>query len=596
MKHYYSYVPISAKIHKKQNRMTLLCITLAVFLVTVIFSTVDMMVRQEMNHLIAKHGETEFQSFLERPGVTTLYPVAILLFLFVLIAGSLMITGSLSSNVTQRTRFFGMMRCIGMSRKQVMNMVRLEALIWCKVAIPMGIVLGTAGEWVLCAVMKYVVAGEFSDMPQLGISITGIISGILMGLFSVLIAAERPARKASKVTPLSAITEAPSAVVRKMKNGNFLRIESRLGAMHATGGRLALMASSFAISIILFLSFSVILQLVDCMMPQSVAKADIEITGDRSDNDIDAAIMEKIGQMEGVKHVYGRRSLLNQRALSSADSNMETVEVISYDLYEMECLKQDGILKAGADLSALKENGYSCFVISDADYKKGDKISFGDETLKIVGQLRYDIFESDGLSKGRTTVIVPDETFENITGIRDYGMIFVQLKKQNSDETAALIYDIVGDKADYYDAREDDTYSTYLAFKICVYGFLAIIALVAVLNIVNSISMSVSSRLKQYGTMRAVGMDEMQLIRMIREESGTYAVTGLFTGLLIGLGLNRLLCGYLVTSHFPYEEWSFPVMEMCVILLFIIFALLLGVHIPARQIKGMSITETISAL
>ena len=40
MKHYYSYVPISAKIHKKQNRMTLLCITLAVFLVTVIFSTV----------------------------------------------------------------------------------------------------------------------------------------------------------------------------------------------------------------------------------------------------------------------------------------------------------------------------------------------------------------------------------------------------------------------------------------------------------------------------------------------------------------------------------------------------------------------------
>ena len=59
----------------------------------------------------------------------------------------------------------------------------------------------------------------------------------------------------------------------------------------------------------------------------------------------------------------------------------------------------------------------------------------------------------------------------------------------------------MGDKADYYDAREDDTYSTYLAFKICVYGFLAIIALVAVLNIVNSISMSVSSRLKQYGTM-----------------------------------------------------------------------------------------------
>ena len=46
-----------------------------------------------------------------------LYLVAFVLFLLVLFAGVLMITGSINSSVAQCTRFFGMLRCIGASRK-----------------------------------------------------------------------------------------------------------------------------------------------------------------------------------------------------------------------------------------------------------------------------------------------------------------------------------------------------------------------------------------------------------------------------------------------------------------------------------------------
>lgn len=47
-------------------------------------------------------------------------------------------------------------------------------------------------------------------------------------------------------------------------------------------------------------------------------------------------------------------------------------------------------------------------------------------------------------------------------------------------------------KAIYFkDKRNEHTLGTYTAFVFCAYGFLAIIALVTVLNIVNSISMSV---------------------------------------------------------------------------------------------------------
>ena len=42
----------------------------------------------------------------------------------------------MNSTVAQRTKFFGMMRCIGASKKQIIHFVRLEALNWCKTAIP----------------------------------------------------------------------------------------------------------------------------------------------------------------------------------------------------------------------------------------------------------------------------------------------------------------------------------------------------------------------------------------------------------------------------------------------------------------------------
>ena len=120
-----------------------------------------------------------------------------------------MIAGSMNSNVAQRTQLFGMMRCIGMSKKQVIRYVRLEALNWCKSAIPLGLLSGTAATWVLCAILKYVVGGEWEEMPQLGLSILGIVSGTVIGILTVLIAAGKPAKRAAKVTPVSALSGIP---------------------------------------------------------------------------------------------------------------------------------------------------------------------------------------------------------------------------------------------------------------------------------------------------------------------------------------------------------------------------------------------------
>ncbi len=65
MKSYLNLVPISAKVHKRQNRMTILCIIISVLLVTTIFSGADMMIRTESIFLQKKHGSWHIQ--LENP-------------------------------------------------------------------------------------------------------------------------------------------------------------------------------------------------------------------------------------------------------------------------------------------------------------------------------------------------------------------------------------------------------------------------------------------------------------------------------------------------------------------------------------------------
>ena len=56
MKSYLDLVPISAKVHRKQNRMSIICIVLAVFLVTAIFGMADMFIRGQ---ILQAQQETE---------------------------------------------------------------------------------------------------------------------------------------------------------------------------------------------------------------------------------------------------------------------------------------------------------------------------------------------------------------------------------------------------------------------------------------------------------------------------------------------------------------------------------------------------------
>ncbi|CEH36276.1 ABC transporter permease [Romboutsia lituseburensis] len=603
MKSYLSLIPISAKVHRRQNRMTLLCIIFAVFLVTAVFSMADMGVRMEKIRLLNKHGSMALQGLSSNETAHTLYSTAIVLFVLILISGVLMISSSINSIVAQRTKFFGMMRCIGMSKQQIIRFVRLESLNWCKTAVPIGVILGIIITWGLCALLRFVVVEEFSDMPVFGISPIGIISGIVVGIVTVLIAASVPAKRAAKVSSITAVS-GNSQNTKNMTYGvntRFLKIETALGIHHAVSAKknLILMTSSFALSIILFLSFSVMIEFVNCLMPQSSNASEINILSNKNSNSINSELLYKISNMEGVERVFGRRNLLDIPAeLNKSNVPSNTIDIISYDEFDLDCLTKDKQLKKGSDIS--KVYGDSKYVLATWDKEStleiGDKIRVGSKELEIAGLLKFDPFSSDGNTNGKITIITSGETFRNLTGINDYSLVMIQTKKNVTDENVKAIHDVVGGEYKFNDQRDQQTTSTYMAFLFFVYGFLAIIALVTVLNIMNSISMSVSARIKQYGSMRAIGMDEHQITKMIAAEAFTYALSGCAVGCIVGLLISKLLYDNLITSHFNYATWSVPVIPLLIIILFVFIASVAAVYAPSKRIRNISVTEMINEL
>ncbi len=591
MKSYLTLIPISAKIHKRQNRMTHLCIIFAVFLVTAIFSIAEMGIKLETDRLLAKHGQQSILALLNNGMAQSLLVAAVLLSFMILIAGVLMISGSLNSNVAQRTKFFGMMRCIGMSRQQIIRFVRLEALNWCKKAIPAGIFLGILMSWVMCAILRFFVGGEFSEIPLFGVSLIGIASGVTVGVVTVLISASAPAKRAAKVSPVAAVSGAAENEYRKKSavKIRFCKIETALGIHHAvsTKKNLFLMMGSFALSIILFLSFSVFIELIGHMMPQFSNTEDLTISSADDANPIDASLIHEISGMEGVKNVYGRNHAFNVPAQGVIG---DSVDLISYDPFDLECLVKDKLLQKGSDISKVYGNSRYVLAITDRDspLKMGARIQTGGEELEIAGILKYNPFTNDGNSDGKVTLITSGETFSRLTGETGYSLIMIQTTSSATDEDVRAISSILDENYKFRDMRDMRTANLYLAFMLFVYGFLAIITLVTVLNIMNSISMSVSARMKQYGVMRAVGMDERQITKMIAAEAFTYASSGCLVGCLVGLLLSKWLYDSLITSHYSYAVWKIPVPSLAVILLLVTVSASLAVYAPAKRIRNIS--------
>lgn len=529
-----------------------------------------------------------------------LYVAAAVLFLLVLIAGVLMIASSMNSNIAERTEFFGMMRCTGASKKQIMRFVRLEALNWCRTAIPAGVALGVVITCALCAMLKFLSGRYFGDMPVFAVSIGGIAAGIAVGLLTVLLAAQSPAKRASRVSPMAAVSGNADGMgnIKNSLNTGMLRVETTLGINHAVCSKknFLLMVGSFALSVVLFLSFSALITFMNhAVTPLKPYTPDLSIVCEDSLCRIDKTLADKISGMNGVKRVYGRSFAYDIPAkIGGTDKK---VTLISYESNQFNWIDENGWAndRIGLEKTA-KDTGEGNVLMvysPEIDVNAGDTIttSIGDLTAAgIVAHVPFD------RSDGEETLICSEKLFNKLTGTDKYTIIDIQVNKSVTDEEVNAIRSL-SEGYLFSDNRlaNKEARGAYYSFALFVYGFLAVIAMIAVFNIVNSISMSVSARIKQYGSMRAIGMSIRQLTKMVTAEAVTYAVCGCIAGCALGLPLHKLLYGRLVTAHWG-DMWSLPVSAISVILLIVAMSCIAAVYSPSRRIRNMAVTETINEL
>ena len=523
----------------------------------------------------------------------TVYGMAGVLFVLVLLAGVLMISGTMNSNIAQRTRFFGMMRCLGMSKQQVVRFVRMEALNWCRIAVPIGLVLGTFSSWAVCGALRYGIGGEFATTPVFRLSPGGLCAGAVVGVVTVLLAAQAPAKRAAEVSPVAAASgNEQAATVHRAANLGSGRTETALGIYHATASKKNwfLITASFALSIVLALGFTVILQFASLLLPSLAPwQADVLYNGYDNELVLPDTMAQQLRRMPGVAHVWGCTGLVHVPA-SSDRNNVEQVTFCSYDDFMLESSKSM-VVKGRMAKNSGADNEVMTMYNKTNPIRVGDTITVNGVPLTVVGAFSQGIFPDD------VTIIAPEVLFRRVAGEQNYNMIGVQLDRTASDETVLELAVFSSDQIVVQDLRESNRQDrgTYYAARIVLYGFLAIIGSISLLNIINSISMSVSARMKQYGILRAIGMDDAQLKRMISAEAGTYAVSGFVVGIALGLVLNRMLYTRLITHYFG-AAWQVPWGCLAVIVIVVLAAVVLAVYNPVRRILMQPITATISEL
>lgn len=111
------------------------------------------------------------------------------------------ITNTMALSVLERTREIGLMRAIGMTRRQTRSMIRLEAGVVSLFGALLGVVVGLGFGWLA------VIAIPASVINQLSIPVWTLVIYIVVATFAGLIAASLPARRAARLNVLAAIAQ-----------------------------------------------------------------------------------------------------------------------------------------------------------------------------------------------------------------------------------------------------------------------------------------------------------------------------------------------------------------------------------------------------
>ncbi|MGD9959178.1 ABC transporter permease [Nocardioides sp.] len=566
-----------------------------------------------------------------------------------LVVGVFMIINTFSILVAQRSRELALLRTLGASKRQVTVSVVLEALVVGIVGSTIGLGVGYLLARGLAAIFGLL--GLDLGNADYPITVPTVLWSYVVGIVVTVIAAYLPARRASAIAPIQALrddgTLPETALRRRLIVGGVLVLlglgsltagfagDGTLGLSLIGLGMLlvlvgvALMSPIAAVPVISAFSapyrvFGTVGQLAtqnsmrnprrtaataSALMVGLALVAMISILGRSASESTEAALQEnltsqfivsnvvqqpfstdvatEIRKIDGVAAVASLRS-----AFVELDGDRVTVGAIDPAVFS-QALALPLISGSLADL----KSGTVIVAKTRADslgLKVGDsttlKMQGGSVPLTVAGVLA-------------TTAVVPAEalvTFDTLTkgGIAPLDSLVLVTKDPGADtatvrdEIEAVTRDlptVTVKDPEGLAAEQQGQINTFLNL---IYGLLALSVVIAILGVINTLSLSVIERTREIGLLRAIGMSRRQLRRMIRLESVVVAVFGALLGMVLGLAFGAGLI-YALRDQ-GLTELSIPWFRLAI---FVVAAGLVGVlaaYIPARRAAKLDVLKAIA--
>ena len=146
--------------------------------------------------------------------------------------------------------------------------------------------------------------------------------------------------------------------------------------------------------------------------------------------------------------------------------------------------------------------------------------------------------------------------YDIFMGSKDDQLHEVEIREylNDSDEVRYFINNM---KSEYRNVS-----NTILVMEVFVYGFIILISLISVMNIINTITTNVQLRRKEFAMLRSVGMTPQSFDKMVRFESVFYGLSSLMFGfpislLVIALINKTISDGFIVDVQVPYGSFVF---------------------------------------
>ena len=138
--------------------------------------------------------------------------------ILVIVTGYLIIYNIFQISVAGDIRYYGLLKTIGVTPRQLRRIIRIQALTLCAVGIPIGLLLGFG---VGALVMPMVIASSSLSDSALTVSTSPLIFllSALFALGTVLLSCAKPGRQAGRVSPVEASRYTEGSSVKKKRLG-----------------------------------------------------------------------------------------------------------------------------------------------------------------------------------------------------------------------------------------------------------------------------------------------------------------------------------------------------------------------------------------